>query len=355
MTPSGERGRSSGRDARLLLVVDSPDGGLAAVASRHREWFEGRGWQVSVAGPEPGPGSQAIPDEVVPIPASVRNVGAVRAAARSLRAIVRRDHPDVVHCHGPRSLVVCRLALTRRPFVTIHGTGAVRSDPVGYHRLRSLVVPNLPRLAQAGFTAAPELAPPWRFVAHASPRLPSLPQLPVPEEGPPTFLWMARLDEGRSPSTFVRAIADLSVRRRVRGVVAGTGPDLPEVRRLADALGAPIDFVGHADPASVLAECWALVLLSSHEAVNFAVQEAMWSGRAAVTSSLPGLAWLAGDTARFVSGVDDLVEALAELSEPGVAAARGAEAAARIRQVLHPDDPWPTIEAAYGRTTSSAR
>lgn len=328
-------------------MIDSPDGGLAAVAMRHRDWFQGRGWRVAVAGPEAGPDAEVVPSQTVAVPQTARDAMGLVAAARAVRRIVGRDLPDVVHCHGPRSFLVARLAGIRRPFVTIHGTGRVASDPVGYHRARERGVQVLPRFARAAFTAAPELPSPWRFIPHASPRLRSLAQAPVPTEGRPTFLWMARLDEGRSPTTFVRAIAEISRRRPVRGIVAGTGPHARRVERLARELRSPIDFVGHAEPADLLRECWALVLFSSHEAVNFAVQEAMWTGRTVVASPLPGIRWLAGDTARYACGVGEAAAALEELCETGTAGARGELAAARIRDVLHPDDPWPTIEAAY--------
>lgn len=345
-THTGRRRPGAGQ-RRLLLVIDSPDGGLGAVASRHRGWFQDAGWHVDVVGPEPGPDAQVVPSRAIGVPHTTRDAAGLVAAARALRGIVRRDLPDVVHCHGPRALVVARLAGIRRPFVTIHGTGAVESDPPGYHHVRVRAVALLPRFAQTAFTAAPELPSPWRFLPHASPRLGSMRQSPVPTEGPPTFLWLARLDEGRSPGTFVRAIAEVARRRAVRGIVAGTGPDGRRFEQLAKDLEAPIDFVGHVDPTELLEACWALVLFSAHEALNFAVQEAMWTGRPVVTTPLPGIRWLAGDTARYASGVGEAVAALDELCEAGTARARGQLAAARIRDVLDPDDPWPTVEAAY--------
>lgn len=328
-------------------MIDSPDGGLGAVATRHRDWFQEGGWYVDVVGPEPSPEAQVVPSRSVGVPHTTRDVAGLVAAARSLRGIVHRDPPDVVHCHGPRALVVARLAGIRRPFVTIHGTGAVESDPAGYHHVRVRAVQLLPRLAQTAFTAAPELPSPWRFLPHASPRLGSMRQRPVPAEGSPTFLWLARLDEGRSPETFVRAIAEIARRRPVRGIVAGTGTEGRRIEQLATDLDAPIDFVGHVDPTDLLEACWALVLFSSHEALNFAVQEAMWTGRPVVSSPLPGIRWLAGGTARYVSGVSEAVAALDELCDVDTARSRGELAAARIRDVLHPDDPWPTVESAY--------
>lgn len=317
------------------------------MAARHRAHFEARGWDVQVAGPLARPESSVVPEHLVPIPEPVRDLRRLRAAARALRRVVRTASFDVVHCHGPRALTTATLAGIRRPFVTIHGSGPVPSDPAGYGVLRRIGVRTVPMVATGAFTAAPEVPRPWRFVPHASPRLSTLERVPVPEEGPPTFLWLARLDEGRDAATFVRAIGELADHREVRGVIAGSGPHRSSVEELARRLDAPIEFVGHVDPAPLLARAWALVLLSSHEALNFAVQEAMWTGRSVVCSPLPGLTWLTGSTARAATDVDGVVAALEEVSERRVAVERGEAAAVRIRERIRPEDPWPALAAAY--------
>ena len=300
-----------------------------------------------MAGPNSGIAPQVVVDHHVAVPATARSWRQMAAAAAQLRGALRAYRPEVVHCHGPRSFAVAVAAGSRCPFVTIHGTGPVGSDPAGYGGVRKVAVRLLPRLAAGAFSAAPELPPPWRFLPHASPRLPSLARRPVPDIGPPTFLWLARMDEGRPAATFVRALVALTQRRPVRGVIAGDGPDVPAVAELVRRLEAPVEMLGHRDPVALLERCWALVLLSSHEAVNFAVQEAMWVGRPVVASPLPGLRWLAGDTARWVTGTDELVKALDALCEPGTAAAEGQRTATRIRTTIDPDDPWPDVAAAY--------
>jgi glycosyltransferase involved in cell wall biosynthesis len=82
--------------------------------------------------------------------------------------------------------------------------------------------------------------------------------------------------------------------------------------------------------------------------VSFAVEEAMWAGRAVVSSPTPGITWLVGDAGVLVGNVTEAVAALHRLCRPGMAAAEGERAAARIRTLLRPDDPWPLIAKAYG-------
>ena len=146
---------------------------------------------------------------------------------------------------------------------------------------------------------------------------------------------------------FVRAVAELAAERPVRGVVAGDGPLVDALAALVAELDAPVELVGFRPPAPLLAEAWALALFSSQEAVTFAVQEAMWAGRAAVCSPLPGLRWLAGETAVYADDVAGATAALRRLCDHDAAAMLGARAATRAREVIEPGSTWPVTEQAY--------
>jgi glycosyltransferase involved in cell wall biosynthesis len=310
---------------RLLVVADALDGGLGAAVAAHEAWFEGEGWQVTMCGPAD-----------IGLPGTARDASAMARAASALRRMHRAVRPDVVHCHGLRSFAVARVITSSPPFVTLHGSGPVPSDPPAYDRVRRAGRGIVPRLAAGAFTATPDGAPGWRFVAHASPRLGSLAVAPIPD-GPPTFLWLGRLDEPKEPERFVRAVAAVADVGG-RGVMAGDGRRRRAVTELIEQLDAPVDMLGHRDDvAELLAAAWALVLFSTHEAVSFAVQEAMWCGRAVVTSDLPGLRWLTGGAAATMR----------ELCDLDVARRRGAEAAAAVRAKIRPGDPWPAVAAAY--------
>lgn len=318
--------------ARLLVVVDELAGGLAAVAAEHAAWFRARGWDVSIAAPSGG-------DVVVPVPRRGRDLRATVHAGRVLRRLLAPAPAPIVHCHGLRSASVA-FAAGVRPVVTLHGAGRVPSDPPGNHALRGLGLSVVPRLARAGFTAAPEWADGragsgWRFAPHASPRLGSLDVVAFPAGDRPVIAWIGRLDEPKDPVRFVRELAATGA----LGLVAGSGPLEARVRGEAARLAADVEFLGEVpDPSPVLARCWAVALYSAYEAVPFALQEAMWAGRAVVADPLPGIDWLAGPV---------LKRSLAEVSGRAIAMTAGREAARRARDVLEPDAPWPFVERTY--------
>jgi glycosyltransferase involved in cell wall biosynthesis len=282
------------------------------------------------------------------MPESARQVGKMLATARTLRSVQRDLRPDVVHCHGVRPFVATRIASTSAPFVTLHGAGTIAEDPPGYAQVRAAGLALVPRLARHAFTAAPGVGHGWDFLLHASPMLRELDRVPFP--GPdtvPTFLWLARLDHRKPGDVFVRALAALAKERPVRGVVAGDGPMVDALGELVVELGAPVELVGHVPPAPLLAEAWGLGLFSSQEAVTFAVQEAMWVGRPAVCSSLPGLRWLVGDTGYLADDVAAATDALRRLCDHETASTLGGKAADRARELLVPDATWPATEKVY--------
>jgi glycosyltransferase involved in cell wall biosynthesis len=338
------------RHRSLLIVADSLVGGLGAVARAHADWFAADGWRVVVAAPALE-GGLAADFEPVPLPGTARDPAGMRAAARRLRVLRRSLKAKVVHCHGMRSFAAALVA-GFRPFVTLHGSGRVASDPAAYGRVRDAARAAVPILAAGAISAVPDVAG-WRFLPHASPRLHSLDRLPFPDaDGPPTFAWVGRVDEGKPGDEFVRAIATVARRREVAGVVLGGGDGMARLTALAGGLDAPIEFLGEGDPEPVLARAWALCLFSEHEAVSFAAQEAMWAGRAVVASPLPGLRWLLGPEGSLASGITEATAALDALCDPGRARAAGATAAQRIRTLIDPTDPWPAIAAMYQKRLS---
>lgn len=345
--------------SRLLVVADSLAGGLGAAARSQARWFANAGWEVTVCAPADGepPGSEAR-YQPLDLPRSARSVLALAGASARIGALVARGRPDVVHCHGVRCFAAARPVTWRAPFVTLHGSGAVPSDPPAYHAIRRLGVAIVPMLARGAFSAGPASGR-WRFLPHASPVLGALEGLGPPEGSRPTILWLGRLEEPKRPDLFVRVVA--SAGGEVRGVVAGDGPLRAPVARLVRQLDAPVSLVGAVDSAErlreLMAESWCVALFSTHEAVSFAVQEAMWAGRAVVVSDLPGLRWLVGGDGAAGALVGDAAEAtlaVRALLDPASAASHGAAAAARVRSQLTPDAPWPSVAECY-RSTRSKR
>jgi glycosyltransferase involved in cell wall biosynthesis len=281
------------------------------------------------------------------LPATSRDILGLWKAARQLHALLNERSRTLVHAHGLRSFAACLLA-GFRPYVTVHGFGAVPSDPLGYHLVRRFGLKVAGALAAQAYSATPELQAPWSFTPYASPRLADLSILPFPDGTLPTFAWVGRLAEQKRPEMFVRALAEASQKLPVRGLVAGDGPLRDSVKTLSRNLGAPIEFLGHVDTIrEVLQRSWAVILTSRWEAVSFSVQEAMWVGRAAVASDLPGLRWLIGDAGYLVNSEEQLTEAILRLTDAGHAKALGSRATARIREILTPESPFPQLEERF--------
>jgi glycosyltransferase involved in cell wall biosynthesis len=341
---------SSTRPPRLLIIAETLRGGLGAVVLEQSEWFAARGWQVTVASPEEDGPPEHTDHVRVEIPISARQVTAMARATRDLRRIVRSRRPDVIHCHGLRSFAVARLASGLAPYVTLHGSGTVPSDPIGYEFLRKLGLQVAPYLAAGAFNAERERRSRWTFMAHASPRLATLDRRPFPAaSSEPTFLWLGRLSEQKRPDIFVEAIAAAAATRPVRGVIAGDGPLKDElVRRIAE-LDAPIEIIGHSDDVDKLLDrAWALVVFSRFEALTFSVQEAMWAGRSVIASPLAGMRWLVGDAGFVASDVPTATAAMLTLTDHAVAMRLGEASAERIRKLMSPGSPWPEVAGVYG-------
>lgn len=336
----------------LLIVGDSSGGGVGACAREQAAWFSGRGWRVVLALP-PDALHRDVPGvecHEIALPRTARDARGMANAVREVRHLVRRHAPDVVHAHGMRSFLVARLSTARRPYVTLHGTGSLPSDPSGYGRLRAAGVAAIPWLARHAFNAGVEPHRGWDFLAHASPRLGSYPILPLPGDGPPLVLWLGSLVPQKRPELFVRAISRAAETTDVRGIMAGEGPLRGEIEALVRSLGAPVEILGRVDDVEgLLRRASAVALFSSFEALAFALQEAMWAGRPIIASPLPSLQWLLGETGLYADDEAAAAEAMVLLADRDRAQAAGNATAARVRALLQPGDPWPAVEVAFLR------
>jgi glycosyltransferase involved in cell wall biosynthesis len=337
---------SSGQD--LLVVADSLDGGLGQAASAHARYFAARGWRVTLAAPAGRSGPAGTVQVIsLAVPETAFDAVAMFRAARQLRRAVDGVRPRVVHAHGLRSQLLLNLVGVR-PFVTVHGGGRIPGQGHLGSTARATARQLAPLLAKRAYSVAP-FGRRWSVLPTASPLLGELGRAPVELRADvPTFLWVGRLDVPKRPEIFVRAVAAVAAGQPVRGVVLGDGPMRERLQGLVDELAAPVRLLGARDDVPAhLATAWAVCLFSDFEGVPFAVQEAMWAGRAVVLSPLPTLRWFAGTAARYASGVDQAAEVLSALTDPATAAAAGESAARRVRSLLTPESPFPSLEAAY--------
>lgn len=248
--------------------------------------------------------------------------------------------------------MVARLSGGKSVFVTLHGVHPGPKEHISYSVLRRPGLVLCARLARGAFSVFPDAPAGWTFLPHASPRLKEWSgHLPFVGEHP-TFLSLGALESRKRHDRFVDAMALLC--RTVptaRGVIAGAGPLRDTLARHISARGAPVELVGHVPDARALIEqAWAVVCTSESEGVPFSLQEAMWLGRGVVSSLLPGAAWLVGTPpvgGRLAGSVPDIAAALGALSDLETAVTCGGAAAERVRTILGPDDPWPTVEGLY--------
>ena len=332
-----------------MVVSDTMLGGHGGAVVRHAEWFASRGWEVVVAARADEPDRVDSPYlRPVRFPETARDARSMRRAAADIWNLRRAFQPDVVHCHGGRAFVATRPS--GPAYVTLHQIAPVATDPRGYEHVRLAALWVVPRLAVKAFSAYPGAPDGWVFTPHASDRLSSLDVLGPPTAAQPTFLWLARLDEPKRPELFVRAMAELArTRPGARGLMAGSGSLRPDVERLVATTGAPVELLGNrTDVSELLETAWAVVVFSDTEALTFSIQEALWSGRAVVSSPLVGIRWLVGDDRLLAGNVTEAVSAFDLLCDPTSRDTVAAAGAVRIRERLRPDDPWPTIEKAYG-------
>lgn len=336
---------------RLLIVADSLEGGLGAVARRQLEWFLAAGWEVGLV----ARGASELAEEPrlarfeIPLPRQALALRASLHAARLIRRVTHSFTPDVIHCHGLRSFGLVALA-GRRAFVTLHGSGSLPGE--AWYSLarggRALALRLTPSVARLAVSTQPGLTR-WTFLPHASPMLSQLEPRPCPDDAEePLFLWVGRLEPPKSPDLFVHAIALAARRTPLRGAVAGSGSLEDSMRLLASDLKAPVDFLGHCDDLATLYErSRAVALFSRFEGLPLAVEEAMWVGRPVVATRLPGTEWLIGDTGFLVDDVSDAVEAFVALTKQTVAESLGRAGSIRVRELVKEDSPWLYLEARY--------
>ena len=159
--------------------------------------------------------------------------------------------------------------------------------------------------------------------------------------GPPpdgevfTVLCAARLEPEKGVGTFIQAVA--AARRdepRIRGLVAGDGPQRSELERMAEGTG--VELLGlRRDVPALMASSHAVALLSEAEALPMTVLEAMAAARPVVVSDIGGTAEavMHGQTGLLVPPGDPEVagRALADMAGDRERARRMGEAG-RVRQ-----------------------
>lgn len=370
-----------------ILHVASPAeiGGLErvlhALAIGHRQ----RGHDAQVAAlVEPGRGNPAFIEPLeaagVPVHALEVSLHSVRGERAFVRALCRRQQPDVVHTHGYRPDIVdagVARGLGITSVSTEHGFSKMGGRTAVYEWLQMRlfkrfdgVVAVSARIAesleQAG-TARERihLIPnAWADNVAFADRAAAREALGLPGEAT-VIGFVGRMIEAKGGDVFLRALArlrrDASDALPFESILIGDGPE----RAAWTALAAELElepaprFHGALTHAAPLFRAFDLLVLSSRtEGTPITVFEAMAAGVPVAASAVGGVPHVLGDDAGYLVPPDDpsaLAAALASaLRDPPEAAARAARAMQRLAERFALG-PWLDAYERFYRSAIDAR
>jgi glycosyltransferase involved in cell wall biosynthesis len=305
-----------GADVRVLCLAEEGGlfgelvaAGVPAICIHMRRRSDPRGWRRALGFADPRP------DAVVTRGVSGQLVG--EAIARRARA------PHVLNEHTPLTPAGELLPMRRHQFlltrlvaprldhvIAVTGRQIAPLSRLGYRRERIEVIAN------GVFNSAP---------APAARR----------DGGDFTVLCAARLEPEKGVDVFIRAVE--AARRsepRIRGLVAGDGPERGRLARLASGSG--VELLGvREDIPKLMATADAVALTSEAEALPMSVLEAMAAARPVIATDIGGTAEavVQGETGLLVPAGDAeaAARALLELASDRERARRMGEAG-RARQ-----------------------
>lgn len=305
---------------RVLQVLGYSTGGIARHVAQVTQGLDGRGFDVSIAGPSDLP--LAMPKPVQPVTIPSGPLRGHRAAVRRLRAIVAEGRFDVVHAHGLRAGIdaalgargLCPVVLTVHNLV--HPDVAGRAQYLAYRRAESLAV----RLADHTFAVSADIA------SHLGRRRGARRKVEVLYLGigdPPgverdraivraalgvgederLVVTASRLAPQKALGLMLEALAAVDVPFVL--AVLGTGPQEGELRAAAERHGIAerVRWLGfRRDVADYIAAGDVFCLSSVWEGVPLAAQEAILLGAPVVATAVGGMPELVEDavTGRLV-------------------------------------------------------
>ena len=259
------------------------------------------GWRLVVLAP-PG----ALPERLRDLGATVVEVPfgpdhGLRASVASLREVVRRERPAVVHSHLSYADIVVALASGRGPRLVTTEHGIARDDVV-YHRsgAKARVMAGVHTLRLRRFAAAIAVSRATADAMRAKwhPRVPVtvIPNGVDAVDHPSAtsglrILSLARLSPEKRLPSLVDGFAELHRSRpEARLTLAGTGPEQDALAAQVERLGLSgvVTMPGFVDPEAAMAEHDVLAMLSVWENCSYALLDAAARGMGVVASDVGG-------------------------------------------------------------------
>lgn len=353
---------------RVVLLAEGGDGGAERVASSLARRLPALGVEVQLLAPVGG-GEIAFADlEVLRLP---RTVAKTPIAIWRLHQIVRSHGADIIHTHGPRSLLWARLAagLDRHPTIVAHrhvvyplstplrrlATGVTRWIVVCEASRRRLIADGISRDRIDLVWPASELVPDRDPAGATRVRA----ELEIPNSSA-MVLVVGRLEDAKNPLLAIEAVRRASAAHPLALVFAGSGALRDQVLRAGSAAGVELRCLGdRSDIARLLAAADLVLHPSRAEAIPLVLLEASAAGVPLVATAVGGVpelwrhgieAWLApsADAVGLAAGIR------ATLEDPGATRSRTAAAQARVA----PSTPTALANgclASYRRAIASRR
>lgn len=224
------------------------------------------------------------------------------AAVSALRALIRAEHPHLVHTHSTKAGLLGRLAAHLEGVPAIHTAHAWSfSDGISWRRkLFAVPVEALAGRVTSRFVvvseADREVGMRYRVARDAQVRVvhngvtDAPPRATPDEDVPPVVTMVARMAAPKDHSLLLRALAGVKHPFRLR--LIGDGPDRAAVEATIASLGLAdrVDLLGvRLDVAELLATSHVAALVSRQEGFPLAVLEAMRAGLPVVASDVGGI------------------------------------------------------------------
>ena len=231
----------------------------------------------------------------------------LRASVATLRGVVRRERPAVVHSHLSYADIVAALAVGRGPRLVTTEHGIAREDVV-YHqsgaKARVMAAAHTARLRRFDAAIAVSEATADAMVEKWHPRVRPVvipngvdvvsrlaPLAPEPPAPGLRVLSLARLAPEKRLPALVDGFSEL-VRSHpdARLTLAGTGPEEAALRAQVSRLGLDdtVSMPGFVDPERAMAEHDVLAMLSVWENCSYALLDAAARGMGVVASDVGG-------------------------------------------------------------------
>jgi glycosyltransferase involved in cell wall biosynthesis len=233
---------------------------------------------------------------------------------------------DLVHLHFPLPLgvsVALMRAVVKRPFVvTVHGNADVYELPRAMEPVTRAVLQRADVVVSVSRDLGDYLTGEMQV-----PNVTVIPNGVDVDEFKPayrshdvlTLFSVSRLVPRKNIHVLIAAVEQLAAEGAALSlVIAGTGPEEDRIRRLAEASGGVVRFVGFIDEArkrALLADADLFVQLSIREGLSIATLEALASGVPCVVSNLPGVREpiTPGETGWYVDDPEDVQSVVATL------------------------------------------